>query len=124
VGIGAVLDELAAVGIPRELVLGIPQGYRMTGAVKEAERRLGAAMLWHGALELMAWCIGNAKIIPAGNAVLITKQVSGSAKIDPLLALIDAVSLMMLNPAIARLLAGDPSHNALTALKKSRADRS
>jgi phage terminase large subunit-like protein len=98
VGIGAVLDELAAVGIPRELVLGIPQGYRMTGAVKEAERRLGAAMLWHGALELMAWCIGNAKIIPAGNAVLITKQVSGSAKIDPLLALIDAVSLMMLNP--------------------------
>jgi phage terminase large subunit-like protein len=42
VGIGAVLDELAAVGIPRELVLGISQGYRMTGAVKEAERRLGA----------------------------------------------------------------------------------
>jgi phage terminase large subunit-like protein len=98
VGIGAVLDELAAVGIPRELVLGIPQGYRMTGAVKEAERRLGAGTLWHGGLELMAWCIGNAKIVPAGNAVLITKQVSGSAKIDPLLALIDAVSLMMLNP--------------------------
>jgi phage terminase large subunit-like protein len=65
-------------------------------------------MLWHGALALMAWCIGNAKIEPRGNAILITKQVSGSAKIDPLLALIDAVSLMMLNPASARLLAGDP----------------
>jgi phage terminase large subunit-like protein len=98
IGIGAVLDELDAVEIPRELVIGISQGYKMTGAVKEAERRLGAGTLWHGGLALMAWCVGNAKVEPRGNAILITKQASGSAKIDPLLALINAVSLMMLNP--------------------------
>ena len=33
------------------------------------------------------------------NAITITKQASGTAKIDPLMALFNAVSLMALNPA-------------------------
>jgi phage terminase large subunit-like protein len=47
----------------------------------------------------MAWCVGNAKVEPKGNAIVITKQASGTAKIDPLMALLNAVSLMALNPA-------------------------
>jgi phage terminase large subunit-like protein len=46
----------------------------------------------------MAWSVGNARIIPAGNAIAITKQASGFAKIDPLMALLDAAQLMSLNP--------------------------
>lgn len=52
----------------------------------------------HGGQPLMAWSVGNAKVVPVGNAITITKQASGSAKIDPLMALFNAVSLMALNP--------------------------
>jgi phage terminase large subunit-like protein len=46
----------------------------------------------------MAWCVSNAKIVPSANAVLITKQASGTGKIDPLMAMLNAVYLMSLNP--------------------------
>ena len=36
--------------------------------------------------------------MPSANAFLITKQASGTAKIDPLMATFNAVSLMALNP--------------------------
>jgi phage terminase large subunit-like protein len=34
----------------------------------------------------MAWAVRTARVEPKGNAILVTKQVSGSAKIDPLMA--------------------------------------
>lgn len=105
VGIGAVVDELAspARGITAKQISGISQGWRLSAAIKTTERKVaggevaGGALL-HGGQRLMAWCVGNAKVEPRGNAILITKQASGSAKIDPLMALFNAVSLMALNP--------------------------
>jgi phage terminase large subunit-like protein len=49
----------------------------------------------------MTWCVANAKLVPHGNAVTIEKQASGTAKIDPLMALFNAVALMALNPVAA-----------------------
>jgi phage terminase large subunit-like protein len=49
----------------------------------------------------MAWAVGNARVETKVNAILITKQASGSAKIDPLMALFDAASLMALAPQAA-----------------------
>ena len=97
-GIGAILDELVAADIDQEKVVGISQGWRLGGAIKTTERKLAEGGLVHGGQAMMNWCVGNARVEPRGNAILITKQVSGAGKIDPLMALFNAVSLMALNP--------------------------
>lgn len=100
-GIGDVVDELTAPdrGITMEQIIAISQGWKLNGAIKTTERKVAGGELRHGGTKLMNWCVGNARIVPVGNAISITKQASGSAKIDPLMATFDAVSLMSLNPA-------------------------
>ena len=100
-GIGDIVDELTAPGrdFTMEQIIGISQGWRLGSAIKTAERKLAGKELVHGGQRLMAWCVGNARVEPKGNAILITKQISGSAKIDPVMAAFNAVSLMSLNPA-------------------------
>lgn len=101
-GVGGVLEALVAAGVPQEKIIGISQGWKLGGAIKTAERKLAEGVLKHCGQPLMAWCVSNAKVEPKGNAMLITKQASssgtGAAKIDPLMALFNAVQLMSLNP--------------------------
>ncbi|MBP0589288.1 terminase large subunit [Paraburkholderia sp. LEh10] len=100
-GIGGVLDALVEMEVPEEKILGISQGWKLGGAIKTTERKLAEGALTHGGQPMMAWCVGNAKVEPRGNAILITKQASGTAKIDPLMATFNAVNLMSLNPQAA-----------------------
>ncbi|EAA6228764.1 terminase large subunit [Salmonella enterica subsp. enterica serovar Typhimurium] len=97
-GVGQILDALVEAEIPEDSVVGVSQGWRLGGAIKTTERKLAEGVLIHGGQPLMAWCVGNARVEPKGNAILITKQSSGKGKIDPLMALFNAVSLMALNP--------------------------
>jgi len=97
-GLGGIVDALSEAEIPEEKIIGVSQGWKMTGAIKTTERKLAEGVIVHGGQPMMAWCVGNAKIEPRGNAVIITKQAAGSAKIDPLMALFNAVTLMSLNP--------------------------
>lgn len=97
-GIGAILDALEMGGVPADRIIGITQGWKLTSPIKTAERKLAEGVLVHGGQPLMAWCVSNAKIVPSANAVLITKQASGTGKIDPLMAMLNAVYLMSLNP--------------------------
>lgn len=101
VGIGAILDKLEEKGIPNDRVVAVSQGWKLGGAIKTAERWLAAGDFSPAAQPLMNWCVGNARVEPRANSILITKQASGSAKIDPLMALFNAVTLMSLNPPAA-----------------------
>lgn len=98
-GLGGIVDALAEAGLPEEKLIGVSQGWKLTGAIKTAERKLAEGVLVHSGQPIMNWCVGNAKVEPRGNAVIITKQAAGNAKIDLLMALFNAVTLMSLNPA-------------------------
>lgn len=102
-GIGAIVQAIVEADVPEDALIGISQGWKLTGAIKTAERKLAEGALWHAGQPLMAWCAGNAKVEPRGNAIMITKQAAGTAKIDPLMAAFNAITLLSLNPASRRL---------------------
>lgn len=97
-----VFKALIDAGIPEDLIIGISQGWKLTGAIAVAELALKDGQLTHADSPMMAWSVGNAKVVPSGNAVLITKQASGTAKIDPLMASLNAITLMATNPEAKR----------------------
>jgi len=97
-GVGAIVDALAARGIGRDRVVGVSQGWTLSGSIKTAERKLADGTLIHGGRGIMAWAVANAKVEPRGNAIIITKQGSGNLKIDPLMALLNAITLMSKSP--------------------------
>lgn len=105
-GLGGILDALVEADVPEAKMIGVSQGWRLGGAVKTTERKLAEGVLVHGGQPLMAWCVGNAKVEQRANSIMITKQAAGSAKIDVLMALFNAVTLMSLNPV------GEPEHQA------------
>lgn len=98
-GIGAIVDALAERGVQgEELIVGISQGWTLNGAIKTTEIKLASGALLHCGQPIMAYAVGNAKVEPRGNAITITKQAAGTGKIDPLMALLNAVALMTRNP--------------------------
>jgi phage terminase large subunit-like protein len=100
-GIADVVDELSGREFdasPGGVIVAISQGWRLNGAIKTTERKVAGGEFVHCGQGLMAWTVGNARTVQQGNAISITKAASGAAKIDPLMAIFDAVSLMALNP--------------------------
>ena len=46
--------------------------------------------------------LGHDRVEPRGNAIAANEQASGTAKIDPLMAALDAVALMVMNSRAGR----------------------
>lgn len=101
VGIGAVLDKLEERGIPSDKIVGVSQGWKLGGAIKTAERWVAGGEFAPASQPLMSWCVSNARVETRSNSIIVTKQASGTGKIDPLMAMFNAVTLMSLNPAPA-----------------------
>ena len=95
-GVGAILDAMLEYGVPEDAVVGVSQGWKLGAAIKTAERKLAEGCFIHNGSAMMNWVVGNARVEPRANGILITKQASGSAKIDPLMAMFNAVSLLSL----------------------------
>lgn len=100
-GVGTIIDALVDAGFDIEDIRAISQGYKLNAAIKLVPVKLKNGSFVHCGQEMMAWCVGNARAELRGNAVIVTKAQSGSAKIDPLMALFNAVMLMSWNPVAA-----------------------
>ncbi|MGT2515112.1 terminase large subunit [Sphingomonas panni] len=100
-GVAAIVDELSANDFDDKMLKAIPQGWRLSSAIKGLARKCAARTVRHSGSAMMAWCVGNVKQEGRGaSGVAITKQ-SPSAKIDPVAAMFSAAMLMSLNPEAA-----------------------
>lgn len=105
-GMGALVDALVAAGFdPGDAVARragqispVRQGVGLTGTIKTAEFKLGDRMLRHDGSALMAWCVSNARAELKGSNVYISKQMAGAGKIDPLIAMLNALQMLEAGP--------------------------
>lgn len=102
--IGALLEELGRRGMVPDPeggpLVSVRQGIYLSPASWGLERKLKDGTFWHQGSAMMAWCVGNAKTEQKGNAVLISKETAGKAKIDPFVATLNATMLMNRAPEV------------------------
>lgn len=105
-GIGPLVDALVQAGFdPGDESLkraghisAIRQGVGLSSAIYTVEFMLGDGRLRHDGSDMMAWCVSNALVQLKGSAVYVSKESSGTGKIDPLVALLNAAKVMELGP--------------------------
>jgi phage terminase large subunit-like protein len=99
-GLGIIVDSLARIGVTEESkqLGGVRQGIALMGAIKATERKLADGSLRHCGQPMMTWCAGNAIVEPTATGMRIARDASGYGKIDPLMAMFDAMALMSMNP--------------------------
>lgn len=97
-GVTAVVSALTDAGFdPDEQMVAVSQGYKLQGAIKSTELYLETGALRHSGSRMINHCASNARTEKRGNAILVTKAAS-EGKIDPLMALFSAISVMSTNP--------------------------
>jgi phage terminase large subunit-like protein len=99
-GLGEFVEGLREIEITQEgdRVVGVPQGYQLMNSIKTAERKLENGSMKHAPNKLTDWCVGNIKIEATATSIRATKANAGDAKIDPAMALFDAVTVMVRDP--------------------------
>lgn len=96
--VAAMIEELTFRGMTDDMLRRMIQGRALSPAWWGMEMKLADGTLSHSGLPLMDWVVGNAKVTPSGNGIMIEKAQAGRAKIDPLIAAGCAAILMSWNP--------------------------
>lgn len=104
IGIGGIVDALDEIGVTEDagLLIGVRQGISLMGAIKTVERKLADRSFLHGGTRMMAWCVGNIRVVPTPTAMRLARDESGLGKIDPAAAMFDAAACMLQNPPSRR----------------------
>jgi phage terminase large subunit-like protein len=100
-GVALLIDALEERGMADPLVRPIPQGWQLQAAISTVPLKLEDRRMLHCGQSIMGWAVGNAKQELRGSNYVVTKQASGAAKIDPLMATFNAAMLMFRNPVAA-----------------------
>ncbi len=100
-GVALLLDALEELDLTEPLVRAVMQGWKLQTAISSVPLKLEDKRFVHGDQSIMAWSVGNAKQTLKGSNYIVTKEVSGAAKIDLLMALFNAAMLMFQNPEAA-----------------------
>lgn len=106
---GPIVDALVAAGFdPGDEsakraghMYGIRQGVALSSAIHTVEFKLDNGLLRHDGSPLMNWCVSNALVQLRGANRFVSKELSGAGKIDPLIALLNAVKVMETGPVAA-----------------------
>ena len=106
-GIGAVVDAIVEEGVPFESIKAVGQGWRLSGNIQTASRKVIDGSFWHADQPIMAWAVGNVRVELKGSNLYASKQVAGAAKIDPFIAMLNAVDFAARNPEPAQPAAAD-----------------
>ena len=86
------------IGIPDDKLIGVTQGFKMSGYIKTAENKIARKDMLHASQPIMAWSVGNCRTVVRGSGTMLSKAESGTAKIDPVIGMLNAVALMSQNP--------------------------
>lgn len=97
-GLPELLDELELAGLGQPFATGVPQGWRLQSAIKSLPLRLKSGGMIHADQPVFAWSVSNAKVELTRSNLYMTKEHAGAAKIDVVIALLNAAILMNNNP--------------------------
>ncbi len=83
IGLGGIIDALAEIDVTEQagILKGVRQGISLMGSIKTVERKLVDGSLKHSGSRMMAWCVGNAKIVPTPTAIRMRVTKPGSARL-------------------------------------------
>ncbi len=97
-GLPELQTELELAGHVEPFITAVRQGWELQTAIRSLPLRLKSKLMLHAGQPFFAWSIGNARVELVRSNYYMNKALAGAAKIDVVIALLNAAQLMFRNP--------------------------